>query len=801
MTDLRFALRMFRRNPGFALIAIVTLAIGIGATTAIFSIVWAAALRPLPYGDPGSLLQVWQVRTDSDKAPLSGPDLLDILAGQKSFTSLVGYTYITSFNLLDGDLPERIQGSITTPAFFETLGVTPLAGTADLGAAADRRAVIGERLWRRRFGASPSVVGTDVRLGGESYRIAGVIPDSFDLPAEAEVWVRTDADMATIGVRGYHQYRTIGRLAPGVTMKAAEAELEAIAARLGETYPNSNRGVGIDVVPLAEELRGDMRSELLLILGAVGFLLLIACTNVANLFLARAASRQREMAIRRSLGAGSRTILGQLLTEAMLLSIAGGALAIGVAMLALRAISLMEVAVPFADQIRIEPVVLAFNFGVALLTGLLFGGTPAIQPGGRFQDLRSGRTETNRGWESRRLRDSLVVAEIALSLLLLTGAGLLFRSFLSLRQVDPGARVEGILRVRLSLPDAKYPDEQRINAFWDALTLRLSERSGIDGAAVTTGVPLHTTMNGHLTFPDQSPDYKPIAFFAEVSESYFRTAGVPLISGRYLERSDTDRAADTFAALEKEEADVPPVPIVINRAMQQRFWPNEHPIGKRAAISGALPVEVVGVVGDVLQESLREPAKPQLYMPLGIPLPSLPMNVIVRSSMPEEALVGVVREEIRAIDPELPFYDAEMLGAILSDKAGENDLQMLLMGSFALVALLLAGVGIYGVLGYMVSQRTREFGVRLALGAGKRDLLALVLGRSTILALTGIALGLLAAGGLTRLLESKLFGVARFDPAVVASCSAILIACAILAAAIPARRAASVDPAVSLRNE
>jgi putative ABC transport system permease protein len=789
---------MLLKNPGFTAIAVLTLALGVGANTAIFSVVNTVLLQPLAYRDPDRLFMIWE-SNPSRGFPRDTPspaNFVDWRDQSKSFEAMAA-TADASMNLTGWGEPERLQGKRASAALFQILGVSPLLGRAFLPeedqAGATRVVLLSYGLWQRRFGADPKLVGQALTLDGQTYTVVGVMPPQFQFPSrEYEFWVPMAFSSQEAGRRGSHYLGVVGRLKPGVSQEQAQSEMDTIAARLQQTYPQSNTGVGALMVPLREEVVGNIRLTLLVLLGAVGFVLLIACANVANLLLARAVARQREMAIRAALGAERVRIIRQLLTESVLLAALGGTVGL---MLAYWGVSFLTTLVPNslsqAKQVTIDARVLGFTILISLVTGVVFGLAPALQtskPALNETLKESGRS--NAGGRQNLLRGLLVITEVALALVLLIGAGLLIKSFMRLRGLDIGFRPEGLLTMRVPLPQAKYPTRQHRVAFYDEALGRIRALPGVQSASVITSVPL-TVRGGSNGFliegrPDLVDDKIPLANYRVIDADYFRTQGIPLLAGR------------TFTEQDNQNSE--PV-VIVSQNLAQKYWPGQDPLGKRIRM-GEPWITVVGVVQTVKNQLVGEP-RPHLYIPYRQPHFNFfpPQDLIVRTSGDPLSLAASVRREIWAIDKDQPISNIQTMEQILSTAVEQPRFNMLLLAIFASIALILSSVGIYGVLSYSVTQRTQEIGIRLALGAQRRDILKTMVGEGMKLTLVGVVIGLGGAFALTRVLSSLVFGVSVTDLTTFVGIPLLLAGVALLASFIPARRATKVDPMVALRYE
>ncbi|HTG16619.1 MAG TPA: ABC transporter permease, partial [Blastocatellia bacterium] len=700
---------------------------------------------------------------------------------------------------------ERVWGVVTTASLFPVLGVKPILGRVfqpdDENRGAGRVVVISQSLWERRFASDPNVVGQKLPANGEPLTIIGVMPAVFRFPAETDLWIpprqsvpehvlRPTVNMATN--RDNHYLDAIASLKPGVTLEQARADMNAVARRIEEQNPGEmDRGVSL--VTLREYEVGDIRPTLLILFGAVGFVLLIACANVANLLLARAATRHKEIAVRTALGANRLRLVRQLLTESLVLSVAGGGLGLLFAIWGITPlIALMPANMPGAKDMRVDGKVLGFTLAVSLVTALVFGLVPALQA--TKSDLNESLKEGGRGGTAgahrSRARSLLVVSEIALSLVLLIGAGLMIKSFIRLEQVNPGFETRNVLTMRLSLPAAQYPDGRRRATFFQQVVERIAAVPGAESVAAISRLPL-TPGNSSRSFeiegkPNDSSGDGPIADYRVISSDYFRALGIPLLKGRAFTEQDNGDA---------------PATAIINETAARRYWPNEDPLGKRLRIESDDPwMEIVGVVGNVKHVGLDSQSKAELYLPyLKDPWPF--MTVVVRSASNPKSLADAMRNEVWAVDKDLPVPDIKTMDELLSGSVARRRFNTMLLGIFAAVALVLAAVGIYGVMSYSVTQRTHEIGIRMALGAKQSDVVKLVVGQGITLALIGVGLGLAGALALTRVLASLLFEVGTTDPVTFVAISILLTGVALGACFVPARRAAKVDPMIALRYE
>jgi len=809
LQDIRYALRKLLRAPGFSLIAVVTLALAIGAATAVFSIVNGVLLQPLPFGDPARIVSVSSTGKGGEPVYMSSLDYVDYRDGSRSFESMAQYSS-TSVNLTGGDAqPLRLSEARVGAHFFEVLGARAQAGryfaAGEDSPGAPRVAVISDALWRGRFGADPQVVGRSISLDDEQYTVVGVAGPELRFPERPDVWVPYVFQPYELEpqARGGHSLWGIARVKEGVSVASASAELAGIAKSLEAKFPGSNTGFGAVAVPLRDRIVGDVRPALVAMLGAVGLVLLMACANVANLLLVRAAARESEMAVRTALGAGRGRIVRQLVTESVLLALAGAALGVLIASWAVGAVvAFGPTGLPRLDEVSVDGRVLLFAAAVALATGILFGLAPAIQTArsNSGQSLRDGPRGSSRGG-AQRTRNGLVVLEMALAVVLLIGAGLLMRSFVRLVSVDPGFRSEQLVGFDITLPDAKYSFDRQRLALTGELQQRLRDLPGTNDVAVSYGRPLRR-MGIFTAFqvdgrPEGAPDDRPITFVQPVSPEYFGALRIPLVSGRLYTAADDRR-------------DAPPV-VLINRELARRYFATESPIGKRITLAlnhdtagpgstVTMGGEIVGIVGDVKQFGLESDVRPAVYLPFGH-MPTGRVTVLVRSTADPRLLESEIRSRVHELDPDLPIFGLGTMKQFVSESVSQPRFYVLLLGGFAGIALVLAALGVYGVISYAVSQRTRELGIRIALGATQERVVRMVLSSGFLLAITGVATGVLASLYLTRLLRTLLFGVPATDPLTFVAVAVLLIAVAALAALIPARRAAAVNPVIAMREE
>lgn len=799
--DVRFALRVLRKNPAYAAVVIVTLGLGIGVNTAIFSIVDGVLLRPLPYADADRLVQVWHT-PPQDSFPgqtrfsISPANYLDWRDQNHAFEHISAYGPAT-LTYTGGDRPEAVPAAAVAPDLFAALGVRPLLGrtfTDDEDAPGkDKVVVLGEKFWRAHFAADARVVGRTVRLGGDSYVVAGVMPAGFRFPQWADMWIPLAWSAKDRAVRGIHDYAAIARLRPGVSVAQAQAEMDAISGRLAQAYPEDDKGWGALVVPLRDEVVGDVAPALLVLLVAVSFVLLIACANVANLVLARTLARRKEIALRLALGASRGRVIQQILSENVVLALVGGSVGLLVAWLGLDSIvGLIGDELPRAAEVGIDGRILAFTLAISILTGLAAGIVPALRltRSDLADALKQGLGKSGSDTGGNRTRSGLVIAEVALSLVLLVGAGLMIRTLGILRAVNPGFDPHGVLSMTLALPMSKYPSPPEQAAFYQRMLERVRALPGVDAAGVVTSLPMMGGSTQPIAIDGQpvvAQSEQPEVAVRVIAPGYLATMRIPVVRGRDVR--DSDGAGQ-------------PNVILVSESMARRFWPGEDPIGKRLVQSFYPDVarEVVGVVADVKLSSLAAAAtSPTLYVPLA-QQPRPWMALVVRGARPD-ALAPSVTGAIREVDAEQPAVNVMTLDAFLDQTLAHQRFAMMLLALFAALALALAGIGIYSVLSYSVRRRVQEIGIRVALGARRGDVLWMVLGHGLRLTLAGLVVGALAAVALGRLLAGLLYGVAPTDPLTFGAVAALLVAIALVACYLPARRAVRVDPMVAMRCE
>lgn len=795
--DIRYGLRSLLKRPGFTAIALIALALGIGANTAIFSLVNAVVLQPLPYKDPDQLVWAWgSVRNGISSASVAPPDYLDFRRQNKTFEHFAAsFTLPLSANLTGSGDPERLEASGVTGNYFDALGIAPALGRGfslnNEKTGEDQVALLSYALWQRRFGGDPQIVNKTIILNTKPYQVIGVMPAELKLPQPGELWVPMNFDSdEEMKMRQAHFIRPVGKLKPGVSLAQAQADIDLIAAQLEQQHPDTNTGWSLRLVSLRDQLVGNSRSIVFILFGAVGLVLLIACANVANLLLVRAAVRQKEIALRTALGASRSRIVRQMITESLLLSIVGGALGAVVAIWGVDLlVALSAGSLPPTVNVRIDATVLAFTVAVSIVTGLLFGVAPAARAW--KVDLIDSLKDGARGTEGslrHRTRSLLVVLESAVAVMLLIGAGLLVRSLVALQNVNPGFDANNTLSMQIALPLQKYEAEGQTANFFQQLEERVDALPGVESVGLITELPFSGQLNDvPYTVegrPPVAPDQGLGADWRRVNQSYFNALRIPFLRGR------------NFTEQEVRQRDKV---VIVSQQLVAMAFPNEEPLGKRLiSIISDDPYEIIGVVGDIQHTSLAGQPFATMYFPTRN---AGRMNLVVRTQGDPLSLVGAVRKEVHALDPDQPISQVKLLSDWVDSSVAGPRYRTILLALFAALALILASIGIYGVMSYSVAQRTHEIGVRMALGARQWDVLKLVVRQGMVLVLIGVVLGLAGAFALTRVMASLLFQVTAKDPITFGVVAALLILVAFIACYVPARRATKVDPLVALRYE
>lgn len=800
LKDVHYGIRSLARHPAFTAIAVITLALGIGANASIFSVVNAVLLRPLPFDDPDTLVWVWDTQPQIPTTPTSLPDFIGWKEQNHSFEQMAGF--ISGNMFLDaGGGAEDTRVGLVTPELFSVFHVHPILGRTftneETLPGRFRVAVLSQSMWENRFGSDRNVLGRTIQLSGAAYTIIGVMPKGFAYPERAQLWRPLVIDPAKLDP-GPHYLNVVGRLKPGVSLSQAQADMSNIAARLSQQYREKNAGHGVKLERLTNVVVGDIGLALYILLGAVGFVLLIACANLANLMLVRTGARQREIAVRTALGASTFRIVRQLLIESILLGVTGGAAGLLLANWIVRWLtSFGPDTIPRVQEISVDARVAIFTLVISVGTGVLFGLAPALQVSKPdLTDALKKRGRVSGGRRTSRMRSVLVVSEVALSIVLLVGAGLMIRSFAKLNQVDPGFRVDRVMTLGVTLLRARYPEEEQVAQTFSQILARAAAVPGVVSAAAISDLPLfgsntsdYFTIEGRPPIPKEA---QPSTEYHVVTPRYFESMGIPLLSGRDVADTDTRRSPNV---------------VVINDAFARRHFAGENPLGQRLKLQGQErdPLLIVGVVGNVRQLGLDQQLTPELYVPfLQDPLSQncqRSLTIVAQSKSDPGAIAGSLRAAVTSIDKSVPVYAVKPMTEYLHESLSRRRFNLILLSAFSAVALVLAAIGIYGVISYGVTQRTHEMGIRMALGAKPRDVLRLVVQQAMILALVGVGIGLIASFALTRLMKGLVFSVSVTDPVTFVAIAALMSVIALLACLIPARRATKVDPLIALRCE
>jgi len=818
LQDVGYGLRMLAKNRGFTAVAVITLALGIGANTAIFSVVDALLLRPLPYRDAHRLVEMFEDLPHTSWCAVSYPDYLDWKQQNQVFEKMAAHL-AASASLTGVDEPRKVPVGYVAADFFPILQAQPILGRGFLPEEDERSAspvaLLTHGLWLRQFGADPGAPGKTLTLDGRRYTVVGVLPASFRFHQNAEVFISFGSVIEPYNLihRANHsEMLVLARLRPGVTLDEARTQMNTIARRLEQQYPDTNTGVRARLTPLRDQVAGGAHHAIFILLGAVGFVLLIACVNVANLLLARAAGREKEVAIRVALGGGRVRVLRLLLTESVLVALAGGALGLLLAFWSFGGLTILIPQVTKAGGISVDYRVLGFTLLVSLLAGALFGLVPALRTSrpDLHEALKEGGRTSAVGSGHRRWRDGLVVAEVALAVVLLASAVLLTRSLFRILEVKPGFNPQRVVTMRVSLPLSKYPAQipAQMSAYYLNLVRRVQTLPTVQSAGAATGLPFSGDFLATVLYPEDQAVPPRADFLSAVyhvaSPDYFRAMGIPLLRGKLFSESDP-KVTIPQRITSWDKLPRSGLVVIINDAMAQRFWPNEDPIGKRLRLgwpeNNGPSITVVGIVGNTKLSGLDSGEEPEFFFSLLQWPPFTDMTVVARASSNPRALASALRGELRACDKDSPLLGVRTMEQLMSDSVSGRRTNMLLLGTFAALAVVLAAVGIYGVVSYSVEQRTHEIGVRMALGARRSDVLWLVVGREMALTLLGVAIGTAGAFGLTRFLASLLYGVQSTDPATFVTVPVLMVGVALLACYLPARRATKVDPLVALRYE
>ncbi len=815
--DIRYSTRMLRKSPGFTAVAIIALALGIGATAAIFSVIYAVALRPLPFKEPDQLVKVWG-KFEKDGIPknwISEPELYDLRENTQSFEDFAAFQTF-GVNLTGNDSAERVSAAFVNANLFSLLRIQPSLGRTfteeEDKAGADRVVLVSNGLWKRRFAADPSIVESTISLNARNYTVLGVMPPGFNYPDDVDVWIPIGFDKANPGNRGNHGLEVLSRIKDGVSIEQANSEISSLANALAEKNPNfysSDGGFSFYSIPLHEEVVGNIKPMLVLLIISVALVLLIACANVANMLLARATVREKEVAIRAALGAGRARLMRQLLTESLLLAFVGGVLGVLLAVLGVKLfVAFGPQNIPRIAEIKIDMLVLGFSLLVTVLTGIIFGLAPALHIS--KPNLSNSLKEGGRGSTGSRhfVRNALVVSEVAFALMLLIVAGLTMRSFQRLLEINLGFHTDNVLTMRLTLPQVNYPENAQVATFYTRLAEQVEALPGVQSAGATSILPLSGSYSSGTTLVEDTSAGEGLQKFQghpfleadrrNVTPGYFESLGAKLLKGRLIAETDNDKA---------------PRIAVVDEKFARRFWPNGEAVGKRIAVGGGPNNiewgEIVGVIGHIRHYGTNKEGQDRAYFPEGreqiyfphAQNPQRTMYMAIRTATEPSNLTNAVRGVVQSLDRNLPLYEVKTMDQLVSVAVANPRLNLVLMGIFAGVALILATVGIYGVMSYSVTQRTHEIGIRMALGAQQTDVLKMVVKQGMALTGAGVVAGLAGAMLTTRLMSSLLFGVSATDPVTFGVISLILIGVALGACFVPARRATKVDPMVALRYE
>ena len=816
--DLRFAVRNFRKSKGMVVIAVLTLALGIGANTAIFSVINAVLLQPLPFRDSGQLVRMFETEAAPGEYPITGPDYLAWKRENKTFQDMSFFSWPRGMNLSGQGSAQQVVTVPTEANFFSVLGTQPMLGRGwtqgEDQAGGSRVAVLSFGLWRSMFSGDPNIIGKEIELDAANYKIVGVMGPTFQFPQGTEVWIPQDMSTKGVGPAGSHGPWAIGRLKPGVSVQAAQADLKVISARLEQQFPATNHKVSAIVHDLHESMVGRTKDSLLLMLGAVILVLLIACANVANLLLSRAVARQKEMALRCALGASRQRLVRQLLTESVLLSVLGGAAGLLLAIVGIKLLTTAKaLAIPATNPVEVNTTVLLFTLTVAVVAGILFGLVPAIQTSrpDLNEDLKGSGSTTTHSKQKKRTSNILVIAEVSLSLLLLITASLLMKDFIAMRSANIGVRTDHIWTGRVRLPAAKYTTQLQQFQFGQAVLEKVRRIPGVSQASITDVLPLLGGSNGYIKLPGHENELMSGALVERhnVSTEYFGAFNIPVLKGHAFDQDALEtemRVDDRIRELTKDGAQLTPeqarslvYKTIINKTMADHFWPGQDPIGQLYTDNASSPwYQVIGVVGDVKQWGLAQDTQPESYHVWD---GQTSFTLVVQTSVEPTSITNAVRESVTSLDPTLPLFRVRTMQDVINETSAGSRFLTSLLGVFAGLALVLAVVGIYGVLSYSVTQRTHEIGIRMALGATPRRIIGLVLSHGMKLSVIGFVIGGFSAYASRKLIASSLSMIKAEDPTIFLLAPALLGLIAVLACSIPAARASRINPLVALREE
>jgi putative ABC transport system permease protein len=806
LQDLRYSLRMLLKYPAFTITALIALALGISVNSTVFSVVNAVLLRPLPFNNPDSLVWIWDTQPELKEAPVTPADFIDWRNQNQVFEDMGLFAAYSTFNIT-GDNPEQLRAVLVSANLFSMLGVSPVEGrifTSEEDKRGNHRVIIiSYDLWQRRFNGSPQIIGSPVNLSGRDYNVVGVMPPEFQFPIQSskfarktDFWVPIVIDGALAQNRGVHTFSVVARLKPGVSLQEAQTEMSGIASRTEQDHPDTNMGHGVKLVALHDLIVGDTKSVLIILMAAVALVLLIACANVANLLIARAASRQREISIRLAVGASRLRLIRQLLTESIVLALLGGGLGLILAVWGIKVLAAVSPNnAPRLNEVNLDARIVIFTLIVSLITAVLFGLVPALQTTKPdiAVTLKEGERAPSGGRRRHRIRNLIIISEVALTLVLLIGAGLLIRSFVRLLNVDAGFNAGNLLTTDIFLPWSKYQDANTQALFYQQVLDRLNKAPGVEAVGAINSLPLSgDDKTGDFNVEGRTapaPGQENLVSYRVASPGYFRAMGINMLRGRDFGGQDVLNA---------------PSVVIINEDLARQFWPGEDPIGQyvRVSLGGpvANPQQVVGIIADVHHFGLDKDVKPEVYVPL-LQSPDVFTYLVARTSSDPRSAAAILENEIRAVDKDIPLGHVKPMQMVIEESVASRRLSMVLMAIFAGIALILATVGIYGLIAYSVTERTHEIGLRMALGAQQQDILRLLVGQSMRLALIGIVIGIPIAIALTRYISSLLYSVSATDPITFIILSLLLVGVASIASYIPARRAMRINPIDALKHQ